>query len=65
MWPISGRVSVLLTYEQRRETMAKEKKEKREEREEQILVLDAGIDVESMADPRAICCRGPMFAIRW
>ncbi|HUT70343.1 MAG TPA: hypothetical protein VMW89_06670 [Desulfatiglandales bacterium] len=45
--------------------MAKEKKEKREDREEQIVVLDAGIDVDSMADPRAICCRGPIFAIRW
>ena len=45
--------------------MAKEKNEKREDREEQIVVLDAGIDVESMADPRGICCRGAMFAFRW
>ena len=44
--------------------MVKEKKEKLEEREELILVLDEGIDVESMADPRAICCRGALFAFR-
>jgi len=44
--------------------MAKEKMEKPEEREERIVVLDEGIDVESMADPRAICCRGAMFAFR-
>ena len=65
MRPISGREVVLLTHKRRRETMVKEKKEKREDKEEQIVVLDAGIDVESMADPKGICCRGPFFAIRW
>jgi hypothetical protein len=45
--------------------MAKEKKENLEEREEHILVLDEGIDVESMADPRGICCRGAMIPFRW
>ncbi|UCG08754.1 MAG: hypothetical protein JSV83_08940 [Desulfobacterales bacterium] len=44
--------------------MANEKMEKPEEREEHIVVLDEGIDVESMADPRGICCRGPIFAFR-
>ena len=44
--------------------MVKEKKEKREDKEEQIVVLDAGIDVESMSDPRAICCRGATFPFR-
>jgi hypothetical protein len=44
--------------------MANEKKEKLEEREEHIVVLDEGIHAESMADPRAICCRGAMFAFR-
>jgi hypothetical protein len=44
--------------------MAKVKMEKPEERDEHILVLDEGIDVESMADPKGICCRGPMFAFR-
>ena len=45
--------------------MEREKRERIEEMKEQIVVLDEGIDVEDMADPRAICCRGPMFAIRW
>jgi len=45
--------------------MAREKMEKPEEREEHIVVLDEGIDVESMADPRGVCCRGAMFAFRW
>jgi len=44
--------------------MAKEKMEKPEEREEHIVVLDAGIHVESMADPRGICCRGAFMAFR-
>jgi hypothetical protein len=44
--------------------MAKEKMEKPEEREEHIVVLDEGIDVESMADPRGVCCRGALFAFR-
>ena len=44
--------------------MVQEKKENREEFEEHILVLDEGIDVESMADPRGLCCRGPMFPFR-
>jgi hypothetical protein len=45
--------------------MAKEKMEKPEEREEHIVVLDEGIDVKSMADPRGICCRGAMIPFRW
>jgi hypothetical protein len=45
--------------------MAHEKKEKPEEREEHIIVLDEGTDVESMSDPKGICCRGPMFPFRW
>jgi len=44
--------------------MAKEKMEKPEEREERIVVLDEGMDVESMADPRGMCCRGALFAFR-
>jgi hypothetical protein len=44
--------------------MANEKMDKPEERDEHIVVLDEGIHVESMADPRGICCRGPMFAFR-
>jgi len=44
--------------------MEREKGEKLEEREEQVVVLDAGIDVESMSDLKAICCRGPFFAFR-
>jgi len=44
--------------------MEREKREKLEEREEQIVVLDAGIDVEDMADPRGICCRGPLTPFR-
>jgi len=39
-------------------------REKLEEREEEILVLDEGIDVNDMADPRAICCRGPLTPFR-
>ena len=44
--------------------MAKEKMEKPEERDEHIVVLDEGMDVESMADPRGMCCRGALFAFR-
>jgi hypothetical protein len=44
--------------------MAREKMDKPEEREEHIVVLDEGMDVESMADPRVICCRGAMFPFR-
>ena len=65
MWPILGREVVLLTYKQRRGSMEREKREKLEEREEQIVVLDAGIDVESMSDPKGICCRGALFPFRW
>jgi len=64
VWPIPGREVVLLTHKQRRGSMEREKREKLEEREEQIVVLDAGIDVEDMADPRAICCRGAIFPFR-
>ena len=45
--------------------MVKENKQNLEELEEHILVLDEGMDVESMADPRAICCRGAIFPFRW
>ena len=45
--------------------MVKEKKEKLEEREEQIVVLDGGINVEDMSDPRSICCRAAFIAFRW
>ena len=45
--------------------MVKEKNEKLDERDEQIVVLDAGINVEDMSDPRGVCCRGPLFAFRW
>ncbi|UCG63376.1 MAG: hypothetical protein JSW12_11830 [Deltaproteobacteria bacterium] len=44
--------------------MEREKRQKLEEREEQIVVLDEGIDVNDMADPRGFCCRGPLFAFR-
>jgi len=64
VWPISSREGVLLTYKQRRGSMEREKREKLEEREEQIVVLDEGIDMDDMAGPRAICCRGAMFAFR-
>ncbi|MBA7681089.1 hypothetical protein ES703_89417 [subsurface metagenome] len=39
-------------------------REKREESKEEIVVLDEGIDVEDMAGPRGICCRGPLTAFR-
>ena len=39
-------------------------REKREESKEEIVVLDEGIDVEDMAGPRGLCCRGPLFAFR-
>ena len=40
-------------------------REKLEEREDKIVVLDEGIDVEDMADPRGVCCRGALTAFRW
>jgi hypothetical protein len=40
------------------------KGEKREERKEEIVVLDEGIDMENMADPKGFCCRGPLIAFR-
>jgi hypothetical protein len=40
------------------------KGEKKEERKEEIVVLDEGIDVENMADPKGFCCRGPLFPFR-
>ena len=39
-------------------------REKREESKEEIVVLDEGIDVEDMAGPRGLCCRGALFAFR-
>ena len=39
-------------------------REKREESKEEIVVLDEGIDVEDMAGPRGMCCRGPLFPFR-
>ena len=38
--------------------------EKTEERKEEIVVLDEGIDVENMADPKGFCCRGAIFPFR-
>lgn len=40
-------------------------REKLEDRKEEILVLDEGIDVEDMADPRGVCCRGALTPLRW
>ena len=40
------------------------KGEKREERKEEIVVLDEGIEVKDMADPKGICCRGAIFPFR-
>jgi hypothetical protein len=40
-------------------------REKTEEREEQIVVLDEGMDVEDMADPKGVCCRGALSPFRW
>jgi hypothetical protein len=45
--------------------MEREQSEKLEEREEQIVVLDEGMDVEDMAGPRGMCCRGPLTAFRY
>ena len=45
--------------------MEREKRERIEERKEEIVVLDEGIDVEDMAGPKGVCCRGPFFAFRW
>jgi len=39
-------------------------REKREESKEEIVVLDEGIDVEDMAGPRGMCCRGALTAFR-
>ena len=60
-WIENGGQSAVLTYKQRRQSM---EREKLEEREEEILVLDEGIDVEAMADPRGFCCRGPLTPLR-
>ena len=45
--------------------MERDRSEKLEERDEHILVLDAGIDVEDMSDPKAVCCRATFMAFRW
>jgi len=45
--------------------MEREKRENMDEREEQIVVLDEGIDVNDMAGPRGMCCRGALTAFRW
>ncbi|MDY6973414.1 MAG: hypothetical protein SV775_13965 [Thermodesulfobacteriota bacterium] len=37
--------------------------EKRSEKEE-IVVLDKGIETDTMADPKGICCSGAFAAIR-
>ncbi len=34
------------------------------EKREGIVVLDEGTDVEAMADPKGICCRGTLIAFR-
>jgi len=41
------------------------KGEKREERKEEIVVLDEGIDVQDMADPKSICCGVAFSPFRW
>jgi len=40
-------------------------REKTEERKEEIIVLDEGMDVEDMAGPKGVCCRGAFTAFRW
>jgi len=40
------------------------KGEKKEERKEEIVVLDEGIDVENMADPKGFCCRVAIMPFR-
>ena len=41
------------------------KRERIDEREENVVVLDEGIDVEEMAGPKGVCCRGPFIPLRW
>ena len=38
--------------------------EKTEERKEEIIVLDEGMEVEDMAGPKGLCCRGPLSPFR-
>jgi hypothetical protein len=63
-WIENGGQSAVLTYKQRRQSMEGEKSEKLGEREEQLIVLDEGIDMDDMADPRGFCCRGALFPFR-
>jgi hypothetical protein len=37
---------------------------KTEERKEEIVVLDEGMDVEDMADPKGFCCRTALSPFR-
>ncbi len=39
-------------------------REKGQERKEEIIVLDEGVEVEDMAGPKGLCCRGAFFAFR-
>ena len=39
-------------------------REKREEMEREIVILDAGIDMEELTGPNLICCRGAFSPIR-
>jgi len=39
-------------------------REKRDESKEEIVVLDEGLDMADMADPKGFCCRGPLFPVR-
>lgn len=38
--------------------------EKRKERKEEIVVLDEGIDAETMAGPLFLCCKGTLSPFR-
>ena len=40
-------------------------REKREEMEKEIVILDAGIDMEELTGPKMFCCRGPVGPFRW
>ena len=39
-------------------------REKTEERKEEIIVLDEGMEVEDMAGPKGLCCRGALSPFR-
>ena len=39
-------------------------REKREEMEKEIVILDAGIDMEELTGPNLFCCRGAVGPFR-